>query len=88
MPHAELSHDPGEAKQSTGGVATINQFEFGSKGRGQVIWLMWEDAGAAYNDTRYITEAHPDIQRNQLKEMVGHCGTTEPAWDKPCRITH
>lgn len=40
--------------------------DFASKGRGQVIRLLWEDAGVAYKDTRFSFEEYPDFKKNQL----------------------
>ena len=42
-----------ENNRKIGGVPTLHYFDFQSKGRGQVLRLLWEDAGISYVDVRY-----------------------------------
>jgi hypothetical protein len=41
---------PGEANKAIGGVPTIHYLDWFSRGRGQVIRLLFEDAGISYTD--------------------------------------
>jgi glutathione S-transferase len=49
--------------EKIGGVPTVHYFDFFSKGRGQVIRLLFLDVGIAYNDVRYsFDEFSKDIK--------------------------
>lgn len=54
----------------------IHYFDFQSRGRGQVIRLLLEDAGIAYTDVRYSfgefiegKDTHPMLSRNPTKSV-------------------
>ena len=70
MPKTERSYQPTAANDAIGGVPNIHYFDFASKGRGQVIRLLWEDAQIAYDDTRYSFDEYPDFKQGKLREMV------------------
>lgn len=40
----------------------IHYFDFQSRGRGQVVRLLFEDAGIAYTDVRYSFHEYPEVQ--------------------------
>lgn len=63
MPTTKRFGNPGEANKAIGGVPTMHYFDFASRGRGQVVRLMWEDAGIAYEDIRYSFEEYPEYKR-------------------------
>ncbi|ORY15638.1 glutathione S-transferase-like protein [Clohesyomyces aquaticus] len=56
MPTTHEVSKPGSNNDKIGGVPTIHYLDFRSRGRGQAIRLMWEDAEMAYED---ITSLHP-----------------------------
>ena len=66
MPSSVTVGTPGAANQAIGGVPSIHYFDLQSRGRGQVVRILWEDAGIAYHDIRY--PLGPDFQ--QYKEGV------------------
>lgn len=69
MPTSKTYGTPGAANQKIGGTPVMHYFDFASKGRGQVVRLMWEDAGIAYTDVRYeIQNEYPKFKAGQLKE--------------------
>ena len=47
----------------------MHYFDFQSRGRGQVVRLMWEDAGIAYEDIRYSFEEFPQVKRDKIAKM-------------------
>ncbi|KAF2094659.1 glutathione S-transferase-like protein [Rhizodiscina lignyota] len=49
-----------------GGIPTIHYLNFLSRGRGQVVRLLFEDAGIAYVDVRYDSDEH----YNQSKQSI------------------
>ncbi|KAL8947005.1 MAG: hypothetical protein Q9222_006665 [Ikaeria aurantiellina] len=53
VPTTKNHGTPGPANDLIGGTPTIHYFDFASRGRGQVIRLLWEDAGIAYEDIRF-----------------------------------
>ena len=56
--------------KAIGGIPQIYYFDFASKGRGQVLRLLWEDLGIAYKDTRFsISDEYPEFKKTQLAEM-------------------
>ncbi|KAL8685778.1 MAG: hypothetical protein Q9218_007550 [Villophora microphyllina] len=63
MPSTKTYGTPGAANQTIGGVPTIHYLDFASRGRGQVIRLMWEDAGIAYTDVRYSFDEYPEYKK-------------------------
>lgn len=69
MPSTKEFGTPGEANKKIGGVPTIHYFDFQSRGRGQVIRLLWEDAGIAYKDVRYSFEEYPDYKKSLISQL-------------------
>ena len=70
--------------KAIGGVPTIHYFNFQSRGRGQVVRLMWEDAGIAYDDTRYSFEEYPEYKTARIAQM--NPATTIPVVELNGRI--
>ncbi|KAL8787941.1 MAG: hypothetical protein Q9213_001968 [Squamulea squamosa] len=68
MPSTKTYGTAGPANSTIGGVPTIRYFDFASRGRGQVIRLMWEDAGIAYTDIRYSFEEYPEYKKSIIAE--------------------
>ncbi|MCJ1233899.1 hypothetical protein MMC14_001857 [Varicellaria rhodocarpa] len=60
MPSSVTVGQPSEANNAIGGVPAIHYLDFLSRGRGQVVRLLWEDAGIAYRDVRYSDEELQD----------------------------
>ncbi|KAK3174212.1 hypothetical protein OEA41_001456 [Lepraria neglecta] len=48
---------------------TLHYFDFQSRGRRQVVRLLWEDAGIAYEDVRYSFEEYPEYKKSRISEM-------------------
>ncbi|KAI0130374.1 glutathione S-transferase [Xylariales sp. AK1849] len=57
------------ANKAIGGVPNMYYFDFKSRGRGQAVRLLWEDAGIAYDDTRYSFEEYPEAKRGIISKM-------------------
>ncbi|KAL8909667.1 MAG: hypothetical protein Q9171_004938 [Xanthocarpia ochracea] len=68
MPSTKQYGTAGPANGAIGGVPTIHYLDFASRGRGQVIRLMCEDAGIAYIDIRYSFEEYPDYKKTVIVE--------------------
>ncbi|KAI9712921.1 MAG: hypothetical protein M1828_001517 [Chrysothrix sp. TS-e1954] len=56
------------ANEAIGGVPTLHYFNFQSKGRGQVIRLLFEDADIQYEDVRYDFDEYPKFKMGKLQE--------------------
>ena len=56
MPSSKQIGQESENNRKIGGVPTIHYFDFQSRGRGQVVRLLWEDAEISYTDVRYTFE--------------------------------
>lgn len=69
MPTSKHCGTPGEANELIGGVPIVHYLDFASRGRGQVVRLLFEDAGIAYEDVRYSDEELPEAKRTILQEM-------------------
>ena len=69
MPTTKKFGNPGEANKAIGGVPVMHYFDFASRGRGQVVRLMWEDAGIAYEDVRYSFEEYPEYKKSKIQQM-------------------
>lgn len=69
MPTTTTVGTPGATNQKLGGTPHIHYFDFFSRGRGQVIRLLCEDAGIAYTDTRYTFDEFPNHKDGKLGEM-------------------
>jgi prostaglandin-H2 D-isomerase / glutathione transferase len=57
MPQQHQVDHPGPANERIGGIPTVPYFNF-SKGRGQVIRLLFIDAGIVYNNVRYFFDEY------------------------------
>lgn len=66
MPSTSQIGSPGPANDRIGGVPTIHYFDFFSRGRGQVVRLLFEDAGIAYVDVRYSFEEFPKVKQDKF----------------------
>lgn len=69
MPTTNTFGKPSAANEKIGGVPTIHYFDFKSRGRGQVLRLMWEDAGIAYTDVRYTFDEYPKYKQTKIAEL-------------------
>lgn len=69
MPSTKKIGSHSAANDAIGGVPTLHYFDFQSRGRGQVVRLLWEDAGIAYEDVRYSFEEFPDVKKNKISEL-------------------
>lgn len=69
MPSTKRCLTESAANKAIGGVPTLHYFDFQSRGRGQVIRLLWEDAGIAYDDIRYSFEEYPEYKKSRVSEM-------------------
>lgn len=69
MPTTTTVGTSSAANQKLGGIPHIHYFDFFSRGRGQVIRLLCEDAGIAYADTRYTFDEFPSHKDGKLGDM-------------------
>lgn len=69
MPTTTKCLSESAANKAIGGVPTLHYLDFKSRGRGQVLRLMWEDAGIAYEDVRYSFEEYPEYKKSKISEM-------------------
>lgn len=68
MPSTKQHGTASPANEAIGGIPTIHYLDFASRGRGQVVRLMWEDAGIAYTDIRYSFEEYPEHKKTTIAE--------------------
>jgi prostaglandin-H2 D-isomerase / glutathione transferase len=71
MPTTTQIGQSGPANDKIGGVPTVHYFDFFSKGRGQVVRLLFLDAGIAFTDVRYTFEEFPRDIRPALMAPEG-----------------
>lgn len=69
MPSENTIGQPSENNKKIGGVPTIHYFDFYSRGRGQVVRLLWEDAGISYVDVRYTFDEYPRYKSSTIAEL-------------------
>ena len=69
MPTTKKCGQETAANKAIGGVPNLHYFDFKSRGRGQVVRLLWEDAEIAYEDTRYSFEEYPEYKKTCIAEM-------------------
>lgn len=69
MPSSKQVFQPGENNTKIGGVPTIHYFDFQSRGRGQVLRLLWEDADISYTDVRYNFEEYPKHKDTTIADL-------------------
>ena len=67
MPTHKSFGSPSAANNAIGGTPSIFYFDWFSRGRGQVIRLLWEDAGIAYKDVRYTFEEYPEAKKTHIQ---------------------
>lgn len=79
MPSVTTIGTPSAANEKIGGVPNIHYIDFFSKGRGQVVRLLWIDAGIAYTDTRYSS----DEFRKDIKPQFQRPGGLNPTGNIP-----
>lgn len=79
MPTTKRCLTESDANRAIGGVPTMHYFDFQSRGRGQVVRLLWEDAGIAYEDIRYTFQEYPEYKKTRIAEMnpTGHIPVVE-----------
>lgn len=69
MPTTQRALSPSTGNDTLGGVPEILYFDFQSRGRGQALRLLLEDAQIAYDDTRYSFEEYPEWKETGLVEL-------------------
>ncbi|KAG8534163.1 uncharacterized protein KY384_001007 [Bacidia gigantensis] len=69
MPATERCLSPSEGNKAIGGIPNMHYFDFKSRGRGNVIRLLWEDAQIAYDDTRYTFEEYPKYKESTITKL-------------------
>ena len=69
MPTTEKYGSPSKANEAIGGLPIFHYLDFFSRGRGQVVRLLFEDTGIAYEDVRYTFEEMPEAKESKLKQM-------------------
>lgn len=69
MPTTHRIGQESAANQTIGGVPTMHYLDFMSRGRGQVVRLLWIDAGIAFDDVRYNNDEYPEYKRTKIAEM-------------------
>ena len=69
MPTTQRALRPSAGNETLGGVPEILYFDFQSRGRGQAVRLLLEDALIAYDDTRYTFEEFPEWKETGLVKL-------------------
>lgn len=69
MPTTKRCGTESAVNEAIGGVPHYHYLDFFSRGRGQVVRLMWEDAGIAYDDTRYTFEEYPEYKYSRIEPI-------------------
>ena len=69
MPTTQRALSPSMGNDVLGGVPEVLYFDFQSRGRGQTIRLLLEDAQIAYDDTRYTFQEYPEWKETGLVEF-------------------
>ena len=69
MPTTQRALSPSTGNDTLGGVPEILYFDFQSRGRGQAVRLLLEDAQIAYDDTRYSFQEFPEWKETGLVEL-------------------
>ncbi|KAL8998273.1 MAG: hypothetical protein Q9188_006138 [Gyalolechia gomerana] len=69
MPTTQRALHPSAGNDALGGVPEILYFDFASRGRGQAVRLLLEDAQIAYDDTRYSFQEYPEWKEAGLMEL-------------------
>lgn len=69
MPTTHRIGTPSPANTAIGGIPTIHYLDFLSRGRGQVVRLLWLDAGIAFDDVRYNNDEYPGHKQTTIADM-------------------
>ncbi|KAG8526308.1 uncharacterized protein KY384_000301 [Bacidia gigantensis] len=69
MPTTQRALSPSEGNDALGGIPEILYFDFQSRGRGQAVRLLLEDAQIAYDDTRYSFPEYPEWKETGLAKL-------------------
>jgi hypothetical protein len=69
MPTTQRALRPSAGNETLGGVPEILYFDLQSRGRGQAVRLLLEDAQIAYDDTRYSFQEYPEWRETGLVEL-------------------
>jgi len=69
MPTTQRALRPSAGNETLGGVPEILYFDLQSRGRGQAVRLLPEDAQIAYDDTRYSFQEYPEWRETGLVEL-------------------
>lgn len=69
MPTIKTHGTATAANEAIGGIPVIHYFDWFSRGRGQVLRLLWEDAGMCYTDVRYTFEEYPQVKRDRISKL-------------------
>ncbi|KAF2131681.1 glutathione S-transferase-like protein [Dothidotthia symphoricarpi CBS 119687] len=69
MPTSKVYGTPGPNNEKIGGVPIMHYFDFMSRGRGQAVRLLWEDAGIAYEDVRYTFDEYPSYKADKISAL-------------------
>lgn len=56
MPTTTRVGQESAANKVIGGIPVVHYFDFKSRGRGQSVRLLWEDAGIAYDDIVWLPQ--------------------------------
>ena len=84
MPTSKRCGTESAGNEAIGGIPNIHYLDFFSRGRGQVVRLLWEDASIAYDDTRYTFEEYPEYKNSRIEQM--NPATTVPVIELNGRI--
>lgn len=69
MPTTHRVGQESAANKAIGGVPVMHYLDFSSRGRGQVVRLLWIDAGIAFDDVRYSFDEYPQYKTTKIQEM-------------------
>ena len=69
MPTTQRALQPSAGNETLRGVPEVLYFDFQSRGRGQAVRLLLEDALIAYDDTRYSFQEFPEWKETGLVEL-------------------
>lgn len=69
MPTTKRCGTESAVNDAIGGVPNYHYLDFLARGRGQTVRLLWEDAGIAYDDTRYTFDEYPEYKYSRIEPM-------------------
>lgn len=69
MPETTRHGKESAANKAIGGIPNMHYFDFKSRGRGQAVRLLWEDAGIAYDNTLYSFEEYPKYKEERIAKL-------------------